>query len=182
MPSKSKTKGSSYERQVAKFLSEKYGGSFIRVPNSGAYIGGDNKSRIVTLSEGQVRSSKGDIIPPDDWKYFNSECKNYADLGFHQIIMGNKVPLIESWIDQCMEVAGEKDLNILFIKITRKGEFVMIEDKLFQHGFFVQPAIHYETTMHGRWWFIGADLFWNKCTDSVKKVSIQGYDSNKLYD
>ena len=38
MPSKSKAKGSSYERELAKFLSEKYNGSFVRVPNSGAYI------------------------------------------------------------------------------------------------------------------------------------------------
>ena len=34
MPSKSKAKGSSYERELAKFLSEKYNGSFVRVPNS----------------------------------------------------------------------------------------------------------------------------------------------------
>ena len=63
MPSKSKAKGSSYERDLAKFLSEKYNGSFVRVPNSGAYIGGSNFHRATNLSEGQVRGFKGDIIP-----------------------------------------------------------------------------------------------------------------------
>ena len=62
MPSKSKAKGSSYERDLAKFLSEKYNGSFVRVPNSGAYIGGSNFHRATNLSEGQVRGFKGDII------------------------------------------------------------------------------------------------------------------------
>ena len=66
MPSKSKAKGSSYERDLAKFLSEKYNGSFVRVPNSGAYIGGSNFHRATNLSEGQVRGFKGDIIPPDN--------------------------------------------------------------------------------------------------------------------
>ena len=49
MPSKSKAKGSSYERDLAKFLSEKYNGSFVRVPNSGAYIGGSNFHRACLL-------------------------------------------------------------------------------------------------------------------------------------
>lgn len=175
MPSKSKSKGSSYERDMAKFLSEKYGDSFVRVPNSGAYIGGSNNHRTVVLSEGQVRSFKGDIIPPDDWKYFNCECKNYADLPFHQIISGNGVAKIDSWIDQTMEVADEKDFNVLFIKITRKGEYVMIQDKLFQNGMFVQPGVEYTSKNHGKWWFLGAELFWNKCSTEVKDVSVKGF-------
>ena len=43
MPSKSKNKGSSYEREVANFLSAAYGESFIRAPGSGAYVGGKNQ-------------------------------------------------------------------------------------------------------------------------------------------
>ena len=74
MPSKSKAKGSSYERDLAKFLSEKYNGSFVRVPNSGAYIGGSNFHRATNLSEGQVRGFKGDIIPPDNWNYISFKC------------------------------------------------------------------------------------------------------------
>lgn len=174
MTSKSKAKGSGYERDMAKFLSEKFGKSFVRVPNSGAYIGGSNNHRTTTLSEGQIRSFKGDIIPPDDWTFFNCECKNYADLPFHQLISGKNIPKLESWIEQTMEVAEAKDFNVLFIKITRKGEFVMIQDKCFHNGMFVQPGIEYTSYNHGKWWFFGAELFWNKCTDEVKLKSTKG--------
>jgi hypothetical protein len=44
MPSPQKAKGSGFEREIAKYLSEKYGESFIRAPGSGAYIGGKNIS------------------------------------------------------------------------------------------------------------------------------------------
>ena len=40
MSKKSKQKGKSWERDVCIFLSELYSDSFIRVPNSGAYVGG----------------------------------------------------------------------------------------------------------------------------------------------
>ena len=45
MPSKQKIKGATWERDVAKHLTEIYGETFIRVPHSGAYIGGSNKLR-----------------------------------------------------------------------------------------------------------------------------------------
>ncbi len=45
MPSPQKAKGSGYEREVAKFLSDLYGESFIRAPGSGAYVGGKNQAR-----------------------------------------------------------------------------------------------------------------------------------------
>ena len=63
MPSKSKNKGNTWERDVAGFLSKLYATSFIRVPGSGAYIGGANTHRKQFLHEGQIRSFKGDIVP-----------------------------------------------------------------------------------------------------------------------
>ena len=45
MTSPQKAKGSGFEREVAKFLSDLYGESFIRAPGSGAYIGGKNQHR-----------------------------------------------------------------------------------------------------------------------------------------
>ncbi len=54
MPSKSKNKGSSFERDIARQLSELFGESFIRVTNSGAYIGGKNTTRKDTLSQAHV--------------------------------------------------------------------------------------------------------------------------------
>ena len=40
MSSKSKAKGSGWERDVCQTLSELYDDNFMRVPNSGAYTGG----------------------------------------------------------------------------------------------------------------------------------------------
>ena len=51
MPSPQKAKGSGFEREIAKYLSEKYGESFIRAPGSGAYIGGKNQSIAFTATQ-----------------------------------------------------------------------------------------------------------------------------------
>ena len=66
MSSKSKTKGNNFEREISTYLSDLYGLSFLRVPNSGAYVGGLNAQRRATLAAGQIKTFRGDIIPPDD--------------------------------------------------------------------------------------------------------------------
>ena len=125
MPSKSKNKGSSFERDIAKMLSETFGESFIRVTNSGAYIGGKNTARKDTLSEAQIRHSKGDIVPGPSFGRMNAEAKNYADFPFHQLFTGSCRQL-DGWIEQMLEVADEGDFNILFMKFNRKGTYVVV--------------------------------------------------------
>jgi hypothetical protein len=56
--SRSKTKGSSWEREIAKYLSEQHAASFIRAPHSGAYIGGTNVIRRQTLDQSQIKRSQ----------------------------------------------------------------------------------------------------------------------------
>src|SRR6185503_3671137 len=75
MPSKSKTKGNAWELEVAKFLSDLYKESFIRIPSSGAFVGGKNNFRKTQIDAAQLQGKKGDIHPPADWKYWNIECK-----------------------------------------------------------------------------------------------------------
>ena len=114
MSSKSKTKGKSWERDVCLFLSELYNQSFIRVPGSGAFIGGSNQFRKETLSDEQIKLSRGDIIPPEHYPYFLAECKNYADFPFHQLILRNDIALLDSWIDQVEhDVTSENDVWLL---------------------------------------------------------------------
>ena len=125
MPSKSKNKGSSFERDIAKLLSDTFGESFIRVTNSGAYIGGKNTARKDTLSEAQIRHSKGDIVPGPSFGRMNAEAKSYADFPFHQLFTGSCKQL-DGWIEQMLEVADEGDFNILFMKFTRKGTYVVV--------------------------------------------------------
>ena len=130
MSSKSKNKGKSWERDVCLFLSELYNQSFIRVPGSGAFIGGSNQFRKESLSEEQIKLSRGDIIPPEHYPYFLAECKNYAEFPFHLLIANNSIALLNTWIDQVEhDVTNENDLWLLFIKITRKGTYVLYDTK-----------------------------------------------------
>ena len=88
MPSPQKQKGSGFEREIAKYLTDKYGESFIRAPGSGAYVGGKNQARTQFLHEGQIRSFKGDIVPGETFSKLNVECKFYADFPFHLLLSG----------------------------------------------------------------------------------------------
>jgi len=129
MTSKSKAKGSSYERDVAKFLSDLYGEPFMRnISGSGAFVGGVNTHRKDRMTAGQIRSSKGDIVPPDHWTHFNAECKSYADFTWHQLFTDGGCSQLEDWLAQLMTVSDSGDLNILFFKITRRGQYVVVQN------------------------------------------------------
>jgi hypothetical protein len=129
MTSKAKAKGNAWEREICGFLKETLGGHFMRVPNSGAYIGGTNNFRKETLSAAQTRHMKGDIVPPDDLPLLNIEAKNYADIAFHQIIDGGCKQL-DGWIDQTEEPADADDVSFTIFKITRKGSWVAFKSSL----------------------------------------------------
>lgn len=122
MTSKAKAKGNMWEREICKFLGDTLGGNFMRVPNSGAYMGGKNVFRKDTMSDVQQRAAKGDIIPPDDLPKLNLEAKNYADIAFHQIIDG-ACKQLDTWIDQTEEPADADDFSVTIFKITRKGSW-----------------------------------------------------------
>jgi len=166
MTSKSKTKGNSWEREVAKHLTELYGEPFIRVPNSGAYIGGANTKRKEILHEGQIRSFKGDIIPGQSFPKFNCECKNYGDFPFHQLFSG-ECKQLNAWIDQLLDVADEGDFNILFMKFNRKGKFVALQfDQYYDVPLFVEYHMLYQYK-DIRWAIMDYDRFWALNKDFV---------------
>lgn len=129
MTSRAKSKGNSWEREICVFLGETLGGNFMRVPNSGAYIGGANSHRKAALSETQTRAAKGDIIPPDNLPLLNIEAKNYADIAFHQIING-ACKQLDTWINQTEEPADAEDISFTIFKITRKGSWVAFKQSL----------------------------------------------------
>lgn len=153
MPSKSKTKGNSWELDVAKFLTETYGATFLRVPSSGAFVGGKNAHRKTTLDQSQLQSKKGDIHPPHNWKHFNCECKSYKDFPFHQLFYTD-VKILDSWIQQQHDVEDDGDLNIILIKITRKEKWVVIPKDL---GFVTPRALEYKG-----WHFMEWNQFWSQ--------------------
>lgn len=158
MPSKSKSKGNSWELEVSKFLTNIYSSTFLRVPSSGAFVGGKNSVRKDTLDQGQLQSKKGDIHPPQEWTHFNCECKSYADFPFHQLWLGD-VKVLDGWIQQQHEVEDAGDLNLILIKISRKDKWVMYQENL---GFVSDRAIHYKG-----WYFTSWDDFWVKQTNII---------------
>lgn len=164
MPSPSKNKGSGFEREVAKFLSETYEESFIRAPGSGAYVGGKNQNRTEILHEGQIRSFKGDIVPGESFHKLNVECKFYADFPFHQLLSGSCRQL-EEWLDQLMDVHDEGDFDVLFMKFNRKGRFVCVPSK---YTFVSDQFIYYTSDKHGDWVIFGWDHFFKFNKDIFK--------------
>lgn len=166
MPSKSKSKGNAWELEISKFLTEMYGQQFLRVPSSGAFVGGKNVHRKITMDQGQIHGKKGDIQPPSNWKYFNCEAKSYADFPFHQLWYAD-VKILDSWIAQQKEVEDEGDINLILIKISRKEKWVVYPQNL---GFVAERSLLYKG-----WYFVSWDQFWESELNCqlVKKYSIE---------
>ena len=167
MPSPQKQKGSSFEREVATFLSNLYAESFIRAPGSGAYVGGKNQVRTQILHEGQIRSFKGDIVPGQSFPKFNAECKSYADFPFHLVLAGD-CKVLDGWLQQMMDVADPDDFNILFMKFNRKGRFVFVQSK---YTWITDQFMYYTSAKLGDWLVIDFDHFFKLNKDLVKKYS-----------
>ena len=167
MPSPQKQKGSGFEREIAKYLSELYGESFIRAPGSGAYVGGKNQARTQFLHEGQIRSFKGDIVPGETFSKLNVECKFYADFPFHLLLSGN-CKVIDAWLEQLMDVAEPEDLNILFMKFNRKGRYVAVQSKL---TWVTDNFMYYTSIKHGDWIIMEFDSFFNFNKNLLKTYS-----------
>lgn len=169
MGAKSKTKGKTFEREVATHLSKLYEDSFTRVPDSGAFTGGKNAVRKQQLSENQIRAHKGDIIPPDEWKLFNCEAKSYADFPFHHLLINKTIPLLEDWISQTLQAADNGDCNIIAMKFNRKGRFLAF---MMPENFETNRHIDYKDKTGNTWRLTSFDEFFdmnaaafkNRCT------------------
>jgi len=173
MSSPQKNKGSGYEREVAKFLSETYGESFIRAPGSGAYVGGKNQARTQFLHEGQIRSFKGDIVPGQSFTKMNVECKFYADFPWHLTLTG-ECKQLDSWLEQLLDVEDEGDLNLLFMKFNRKGQYVAVQGKLTWKA---DNCLFYSSPKWGDWIIMEHSNFFKSNTDLVKTYSCTTSDT-----
>ena len=155
MPSPSKQKGSGFEREVAKLLTEQYGQPFVRAPGSGAYTGGSNKVRRQTLHGGQVRSFKGDIMPPEEFGLLNVEAKFYADFPFHQLF--TYCQQLEDWLEQLLDAGDPGDIHALFMKFNRKGKYVAVPSSLPLARYC--NCFSYTSTSHGSWTIYSLETF-----------------------
>ena len=175
MTSSQKAKGSAFEREVAKFLSELYGESFIRnISGSGAYVGGKNFHRTATLSEQQILSTRGDIHCPESFSNLNIECKSYADLAFHQLFEESKQ--LEGWLEQMMTVSDQHSLNVLCFKITRRGRYVAVQS----HVDWNLSSNHllYRSKKHDSWYVMSFESFFADNKDLVDLLSSKTQTEN----
>jgi Holliday junction resolvase len=171
MPSPQKAKGSSWERDVAVYLSNLYGESFIRAPGSGAYIGGSNTHRKEYLDEGQIRTFKGDIVPGKSFPRLNIECKSYKDFPFN-LLYTSECKVLDAWLDQLLAPADATDINILAMKFNRKGKFIAYEHKhrLINYG---NNYTVYKNSQkhHGPWIILEFNTFWQLNKQTIKELS-----------
>lgn len=120
MGSYAKQKGNTFEREVAKFLTETLQcGEFQRTKGSGAFYGKSNKHRLQNASQAAIRAMRGDIIPPDNINLV-VECKNHKAFsgGFHSIMMGSSSQL-DKWLAEVYEDSEQDKIpNFLVFKIT----------------------------------------------------------------
>jgi hypothetical protein len=172
MTSRSKSKGNSWELDVAKDLTELYGESFIRAPHSGAYIGGSNSSRRASLHEAQIRSFKGDIIPGPSFPRLNIECKNYKDFPFHQLFADKECKQMEEWLGQLLDAAEPTDFNLLILKVTHKGKFII--SPLGQTNKANLRFLQYNSSKHGHWAVSDYNKFWATNKSEVQTFSSLG--------
>jgi hypothetical protein len=185
MSSKSKIKGSSFEREVAKYLSDLYGESFIRnISGSGAYVGGKNFHRKATLTDSQILSARGDIHCPESFSQLNIECKSYANFAWHQLFDESKQ--LESWIEQLMTVSDVDSLNMLCFKITRQGRYIAVPARvsIIHHqrqrtGMFMDiNHVCYTTRVHGVWYIYPFEPFLKSYRDTVALLSSKNQTEN----
>ena len=122
MPSKSKNKGNTLEREMRDILNAAYDTEeFARTPSSGAIMGLSNYQKNQGLSESTKTVLGSDLICPD-WFPFSVECKWYADTpNYATIIKGSDTDL-DGWLaEACFDALNLNLHPLLFFKTNRKG-------------------------------------------------------------
>lgn len=136
MPSKSKTKGNTAEREVAKALSEWWEEDFKRIPNSGA------------LRWGGASWVYGDLLPPETFPGI-IESKHYAEIdldGLLRLKAGDGNPIgwwlqVASDVKRCHDDTGLALQPILIFKANRRARRLVIEECFFKKLYRESPQL-----------------------------------------
>jgi hypothetical protein len=163
----SKRKGNAGELELCKKLKEIFNGSFIRVPNSGAFTGGKNAFRKEQLSDNQNRASKGDIIPPDFMPKLVLESKFYKDFRFHQLLQPGSCIQLDEWIGQSLDANDPGDVWFVCFKINLRGWYIAVPFEGSSEYTF-ENHVHY-TGDHGKFIVTSALEFFAANRDIILK-------------
>lgn len=144
MPTKGKTKGNQGELKIAKFLTDLFESRFMRVPNSGAAIGGANASRKAQMDSEQIAMFKSDIIPPSHMRKLVLESKFYKDFPFHKLGTDQSIAQLDKWIDQTLQTVDPGDLWFVIVRINHKGSFALFDQSHFT-SFEIKNYVRYNS-------------------------------------
>lgn len=116
MPAKSKSKGNTNERKIAKILSRWCGDEFLRIPNSGA-LRWKGKAWVY-----------GDLLPPPDFPLCVFEAKHYRDVDLDKILrVGVAEDNVLGWWQQvcldsqrCTNETGWDPMPVLVFKANHR--------------------------------------------------------------
>lgn len=122
-----KNKGNSWERDVAKILTETFGYHFNRnIAGSGNYIGGKNSFRKNVLTKEQLQFCLGDISVPSEMSKMCVECKFYKEFPFHHLLIKKSIPILDSWIQQQLDIVDDDMFWFIAFKINRAGSYIAV--------------------------------------------------------
>lgn len=160
-----KQKGNRGEKYFCDKFKKYIGGSFVRSRESGAYIGKTNAWRKETLSENQIRSMKGDIIPPDDLSKIVLECKWYKDFNWHVFAVGGSIKDLDTWISELEYDCDPEDIGFLCVKVNRRGDFIAFKKEL-SHNFTYENYVYYKGYI-----ITELDSFLSKNSEKIKLLA-----------
>lgn len=138
-------RGKAGEHYIVKLLTGISGVPWLRIPNSGAFIGSTNRERIFNYIEEQTYSLLGDIYPPQNLeKRFIIESKNYQTFPFNKISKGQMPAKLSQWIYEiCYDTETylmysnkmgglRTHLSFLVIKVLNQGTWVVYNKQYFE--------------------------------------------------
>jgi len=120
VPNANKNKGKSFERQLAKHLTSVFGLNFVRVQNSGSFVGGKNSFRLEKLTNSQQLATTGDLMVPEELGHLTFECKFYKDFSFASLLSENKQ--LDGWIKQAKNA---NKVWFLVVKVNHTEPFIV---------------------------------------------------------
>lgn len=184
-----KSKGSNYERTIAKKLSEMFHTNVQRTGGSGAYRGIDTAYNHSEIS--MDRSFVGDVYFPAEhpMSVFNFELKNHEGVKLSQLFNSNgEIPsFLEQVTTDSRRLGGVgNSVPCLVIHVTRENDYVVIPFtsyayvELTKQGSAMITMLSYDDKRldhHYRYQVIVTDLNTFGCLDPVKTKEVyQNYD------
>jgi hypothetical protein len=132
MPINSKKKGNTFERKMAKELSERFAehtgktASFRRNIDSGSFFGGTNQKRME--DHDLDKAEFGDVVCPTSFR-FSLECKHYKTAPTFSQMLSGSCKLLDEWIEKAEQDAENSGrLPCIIMKFNNVRESVMVKE------------------------------------------------------